>query len=385
MVGQHPAWPARRPSPSPPASRRSRPGTRRASQSRLQQPEVERQVQLVRPDVAGQPLVGVHPDLADRHPVRVGVEHPADQPVHVVHLLHVEARVGGAVRVGHRVAPLRPVHVRQPAALAIPCATSIRKPSTPRSSQNRSVALEVGRRPPGSSSPGPAARARTGADTTGRPAPGSRPGRRRPSASCSAARAPSGAAAVPEHVPGPLRAARRRRQRRGEVRVPVGGVVGHQVDGDLDAERVRVGDQRVEVVEVAEQRVHVARVGDVVAVVDHRRRVERGQPERVHAEQVQVAELLPDARPGRRRRRRRSRRSCGRTPGRRPRSSTTAACCRSDGGAEARLSGERCTGLLGGGVVCPGRPARSGAQPTEATRPGSLSHWFCMLCAAVSR
>ena len=49
----------------------------------------------------------------------------------------------------------------------------------------------------------------------------------------------------------------------------VGGVVGHDVDDDLDV-RVRVLDQPVEVGQRAEPGIDVAVVGDVVAAVSQR-------------------------------------------------------------------------------------------------------------------
>ena len=61
-------------------------------------------------------------------------------------------------------------------------------------------------------------------------------------------------------------------------------VVGHDVDDHPQAEGVGVGDQAVEVGERAEARVDVAVVGDVVAGVGLRRRVERVQPDGVDAE-----------------------------------------------------------------------------------------------------
>ena len=106
---------------------------------------------------------------------------------------------------------------------------------------------------------------------------------------------PSGAAPGPEVEAGPLRAARRRVQRGLEPLVLAGDVVRDQVDGDLQAVLVGVGDQPVERGQVAEERVDVARVGHVVAVVGHRRGVERRQPQRVHPEQLQVAQPRPDA------------------------------------------------------------------------------------------
>ena len=103
-------------------------------------------------------------------------------------------------------------------------------------------------------------------------------------------------AAVAEEVAGPLRAARRRRQRGLEPRVLARGVVGDQVDDHLEPELVGPGQQRVGVRQRAEERVDVAVVGDVVAVVVLRRGVERRDPEGVDAEVAEVGQPRGDAR-----------------------------------------------------------------------------------------
>jgi hypothetical protein len=73
-------------------------------------------------------------------------------------------------------------------------------------------------------------------------------------------------------------------------------MVRHPVDQDAQPAVVRGGEQLVEVRERAEQRIDVAVVGDVVAVVPHRRAIERRQPDRVDAEPHQMVEMPPDAR-----------------------------------------------------------------------------------------
>ena len=67
-------------------------------------------------------------------------------------------------------------------------------------------------------------------------------------------------------------------------------MVGHQVHRDLDAARVRGLDQPVQRLHAAEQRVDVARIGDVVAVVGHRRHHHRVEPDRVDAERLEVVQ-----------------------------------------------------------------------------------------------
>ena len=80
-----------------------------------------------------------------------------------------------------------------------------------------------------------------------------------------------------------------------EPGVLVGGVVGTKSMMTRRPRRVRLRDQRVEVGQRAEERVDVAVVGDVVAEVGHRRRVEGRDPDGVDAEPAQVVEPLDDA------------------------------------------------------------------------------------------
>ncbi len=70
--------------------------------------------------------------------------------------------------------------------------------------------------------------------------------------------------------------------------VTVGGVVGHKIEDDPQAARVSFFQQPVEVSQGAENRIHVTVVGDVVAEVLHRGRVERTDPDRVHTQPLEV-------------------------------------------------------------------------------------------------
>ena len=74
------------------------------------QPEVEAHVQLVGPEIFGELGVVEHPDLTDRHGVRIVVEHRADAPVDVVHAGVVEA---GVVVAGGQHAQRVQVHIGQ--------------------------------------------------------------------------------------------------------------------------------------------------------------------------------------------------------------------------------------------------------------------------------
>jgi hypothetical protein len=78
-------------------------------------------------------------------------------------------------------------------------------------------------------------------------------------------------------------------------RVLVGGVVGHEVEDQLEPARVRRLDQAIEVGERAEHRVDAGVIGDVVAEVLHRRRIDRREPQRVDAELGEVVEARQHA------------------------------------------------------------------------------------------
>ena len=76
----------------------------------------------------------------------------------------------------------------------------------------------------------------------------------------------------------------------------VAGVRRHEVHHHLEAEPVGLGEQRVEVGERAEQGIDGAVVGDVVAIVLHRRLAERRDPDRVHAQLLDIFQPARDAR-----------------------------------------------------------------------------------------
>jgi hypothetical protein len=77
--------------------------------------------------------------------------------------------------------------------------------------------------------------------------------------------------------------------------VTIGGVVGDQIENDLDALCVGGGKQRVEVVQVPEQRVNVGIVRNVITEVCHWRGENRSQPNRVDAELDQIRQTLRDS------------------------------------------------------------------------------------------
>ena len=139
------------------------------------------------------------------------------------------------------------------------------------------------------------------------------------------------AAARPEPEPVPLRRARAAAASASMNHgCWIGAVIGHHVDDDPDAERVRLGDQRVRVRERAEHGLDVAVVGDVVAGVGHRRRVPGVEPDRVDAQLGQVRQVGAHAGQVADRRRRCRRRSCARTAGRSRRRATRNRSTRDD-------------------------------------------------------
>ena len=80
-----------------------------------------------------------------------------------------------------------------------------------------------------------------------------------------------------------------------EPRVLVGGVVHDQVDDQPHAARMELGDQLVQVGQRAEQRIDVLVVADVIAVVIHRRPVDRAHPDDVHTQALQVIQTAKHA------------------------------------------------------------------------------------------
>ena len=81
-----------------------------------------------------------------------------------------------------------------------------------------------------------------------------------------------------------------------EPRVLVARMVDHEIRDHTDAPPVRLVEQPRDVLDSATFGRHGPVVRDVVAAVSKRRRIERQQPQAVHAEPVQIVEFLDDAR-----------------------------------------------------------------------------------------
>ena len=103
-----------------------------------------------------------------------------------------------------------------------------------------------------------------------------------------------GPVAAPDHVAGPRRRPWRRRQRLAEPGVPVRRVVRDDVDDELDPGPVEHRHQLVEVVQRPELGRDRPVVVDVIAAVGEGRRVERAEPDGVHAEPDQMARAVDD-------------------------------------------------------------------------------------------
>jgi len=77
-----------------------------------------------------------------------------------------------------------------------------------------------------------------------------------------------------------------------EPTVLVGSVVQHQLGDHAQAPLVRLAQKRLEIAQRTVDRVDVGVVGDVVAIVEQGRRIEREQPESGHTQVLQIVELL---------------------------------------------------------------------------------------------
>jgi len=78
--------------------------------------------------------------------------------------------------------------------------------------------------------------------------------------------------------------------------MPIGRVVRHEIEDDLQPPRMRLCDERVEIRQRAEQRIDAAIVGNVVTEIGHGRGIDRRYPDGVDAEAVEIVEPPPNAR-----------------------------------------------------------------------------------------
>ncbi len=266
------------------AKRRSVPRT-------AQERKVERQVQLVAAAVVLRHLGGVEEiDLADHHPLAITVEYGAQvaqQPVHIrmVFVVHVKlAAVAGAAS-GRRgvVAQLRilgdPVHDVDPEAVG-PAIEPEAQDVVHGADESRVSPVEIRL----------FAQERVEIPLAGRRVvlPGRAAEHGHP-----VVRGLVAASIAPD-VPVALRTVAGSAGFE-KPRVLVRAVVRNPVQRDADPALVGIPQQLIEILERAEEGIDAAVVGDVVAEVRHRRRLERREPERVDAEPREMVEALPDA------------------------------------------------------------------------------------------
>jgi hypothetical protein len=260
----------------------------------LQEAEVERLAQAVRAGVPRQ-TVGRNPRFGHRHAWRVVlVEHRAPLGVDLVHLVPVVERMGTVDTAQQQ----RRLHLRRAGerfgqvlgqAVGDVDPEAVDPPVGPEPQRRQKVLPHLGVVPV-------EVRLLLGEQvevplTVGnlRPCRSAEPGgpvRRRQGAVRSAA--------VAEDVPVARRRALRRGQRFLEPAVPVGAVVGHDVDDQPDARGVQPGRHLVEVGQGTDPGVDVAVIVDVVSSVGQRRRVERREPHGVHAERLEVRDPADD-------------------------------------------------------------------------------------------
>lgn len=254
--------------------------------------EVERLVQLVPPHVQSSTGHTRRPRLGDPDPLAgVLVQHLPPGPVDLVDPVLVEE---GQHLVAQQLQLLVTPRSGSPAAFTSPCATSIRNPSTPRSSQNRSTdrklvlhgrvfPVEVGL---------------LGSEQMEVPLPVLDP---RPRGAAEdrlpVVRRLLSRLALPRAEVEALaqRGPRTFPQRLLEPFVLVGAVVGNEVHDDPQVQRVRFADDGVGVVQGAEHGVDGPVVGDVVAGVGLRGGVEGAQPDGVDAQLLEVGQSAADA------------------------------------------------------------------------------------------
>ena len=103
------------------------------------------------------------------------------------------------------------------------------------------------------------------------------------------------AAPFAEDVAVAFRRAGFRGQCRLEPFVHVRGVVRHDVDDDLHAMRVERRHEFVEILKRAQTWVHVAVVDHIIAAICKLGRVERGEPDGIHAKVLEIRHLFGDA------------------------------------------------------------------------------------------
>src|SRR5579884_1286542 len=76
----------------------------------------------------------------------------------------------------------------------------------------------------------------------------------------------------------------------------IGSMIGDKVQDELEVTLMGLLKQGVQVLQGPEERMHIGIVGNVIAKIGHRRRIDGREPDGVDAEPAQVIELAGDSR-----------------------------------------------------------------------------------------
>ena len=77
--------------------------------------------------------------------------------------------------------------------------------------------------------------------------------------------------------------------------VLIGAVIDNEIHQDVHVALFGLGDQTVHVVHCAKARVDAVIIGNIVALIGKRRAVDRGEPDNIDAELLEIIELADDA------------------------------------------------------------------------------------------
>ena len=265
---------------------------------RQQEVEVERGVELVGPDVAGQPLRVVHPGLGHEHPrILVLVGQTPPHSVDLVDLVAVPVRVLDRLAGSGR--PLDRAQVRQALGLGQAVgdvdAEAVDAQLEPEAHGRRELVPDFGI--------GPVQVRLFGCEQVQIPLAGTAVAVGDAGPGGAAEIAPPVvrglrarlAASVAEDEPAAGRRARSGHQRFLEPGVLVGQMVRDEVQQQAQAQLMRFADQGLGLGHRAEARIDGAEVRYVVAAVTHRRAVPRVDPDRVNAELREIGQARAEA------------------------------------------------------------------------------------------
>ena len=80
-----------------------------------------------------------------------------------------------------------------------------------------------------------------------------------------------------------------------EPRMLIGGVVGDKVQDELEVALVGLVEQGVQILKGSEERMDIGVIGNVIAKIGHRRRIDGREPESVNTEPAQIIQFVGDS------------------------------------------------------------------------------------------